>query len=317
MGPHSMPALSHPPNRIVCGVWAVSLASACLTIMAASTASAIEPDPAETPAPTPGDVTPIETPSDSPIPTVTSTPPSPTESATPTLPADQPAPGQTPPEPSAEAFAEDSLVDGATATETPTPTPSPSPSPSWGKVNEYWLVRARAIAIEYWLGDFFVRQMKQESGFNDDVITGQRVSSAGAEGIAQIMRKYHPGVDPLDPEAALTYAARHMQELLWNYDGNVRKALAAYNAGAIRVDQAISQKGDDWLSSMPDETQLYIAIIMRPDEPAKVPHWDALKLWWIQATEALGQSMHLRLLLGSMVSVRILPTPPEGLVTVP
>jgi hypothetical protein len=156
--------------------------------------------------------------------------------------------------------------------------------------------------------------MKQESGFRDDVITGQRVSSAGAEGIAQIMRKYHPDVDPLDPEAALTYAARHMQRLLLKYDGNVRKALAAYNKGAIRVDEAIAQKGDDWLSSMPDETHVYLARIIRPDEPDTVPHWDALNRWWREATDALGQRMHLRLLFGSMVSVRVLPPPPEGLV---
>jgi hypothetical protein len=155
--------------------------------------------------------------------------------------------------------------------------------------------------------------MKQESGFYDNVITGQRVSSAGAEGIAQIMRKYHLGVDPLDPEAALLYAARHMQELLLKFDGNIRKALAAYNAGAIRVDTGIAVRGDDWLSLMPEETHVYLARIMRPDEPDQLAHWDALKRWWRDATDALGQRMHLRLALGSMVSVWILPPPPEEL----
>jgi hypothetical protein len=149
-----------------------------------------------------------------------------------------------------------------------------------------------------------------ESGFNDDVISGRRVSSAGAEGIAQIMRKYHPSVDPLDPEAALEYAARHMYDLLWRYDGDMTKALAAYNAGSVRVQEAIQAKGESWLSVMPDHTQRYVALIMWPDDPHRLPRWDELMQWWLRATEELGQRLHLRLILGKMVAVTALPPPP-------
>lgn len=71
----------------------------------------------------------------------------------------------------------------------------------------------------------FGRQIQQESGFNPTVR-----SSAGAVGIAQIVPKWHPGVDPLDPEAALDYAARWMSQLLKKY-GNYKDALSVYNSG--------------------------------------------------------------------------------------
>ena len=131
------------------------------------------------------------------------------------------------------------------------------------------------------------------------------------------MRRYHPHVDPLDPEAALQYAAKHMYELLLRYDGSATKALAAYNAGVVAVDQAVSLKGEAWLRSMPQETQLYIEKIMLPGEPDTPPRWQMLKSWWLEATEAMGQRMHLRLLLGSMVSVTILPAPPQDLPSPP
>ena len=44
----------------------------------------------------------------------------------------------------------------------------------------------------------FLCQINQESGFNPTI-----TSPAGAVGIAQIVPKWHPGVDPLDPFAAL------------------------------------------------------------------------------------------------------------------
>lgn len=81
----------------------------------------------------------------------------------------------------------------------------------------------------------FVEQMRWESGgFSEDVITGRRNSSAGAQGIAQIMPQYHPGVDPLDPDAALAYAANLMTSHYQTY-GNTDEALAAYNGGGGAV----------------------------------------------------------------------------------
>ncbi|HTE61340.1 MAG TPA: lytic transglycosylase domain-containing protein [Solirubrobacteraceae bacterium] len=78
----------------------------------------------------------------------------------------------------------------------------------------------------------FERQIQQESGFADDVITGRRSSPAGAKGIAQIMPATARGwgVDPLDPIAALNAAAKNMARYVKQY-GSYENALRAYNAG--------------------------------------------------------------------------------------
>lgn len=76
----------------------------------------------------------------------------------------------------------------------------------------------------------FVRQIEKESGFNPEA-RGQ----AGEIGIAQIIPKFHPGVNPYDPIASLEYAAQLMSNYFQRY-GNWAYALAAYNAGPTAVD---------------------------------------------------------------------------------
>jgi hypothetical protein len=129
------------------------------------------------------------------------------------------------------------------------------------------------IAKEYDLGEVFVRQMYQESGFRDEVIDGRVVSSAGAQGIAQIMPQWHPGVNPLDPEAALRYAAEFMAFLLVRYDGSMSKALASYHSGPGNVDLAIEAGGENWREFLDSNGQLYLRIIMRHDEGDLVADW--------------------------------------------
>jgi len=106
--------------------------------------------------------------------------------------------------------------------------------------------------------DIFERQIAEESGFNPNA-----VSQAGAIGIAQIMPETAQGwgVDPHDPVASLSAAARAMAHYDTTYQ-SYPKALAAYNAGTSRLDTALAQCGTGWRMCLPAETQRYIRAIM-------------------------------------------------------
>lgn len=83
------------------------------------------------------------------------------------------------------------------------------------------------------------------------------VSPAGARGLAQLMpaTARELGVNPDDPLANLEGGARYLRQQLDTFDGNLEKALAAYNAGPSRVIRA---------GGIPRirETQGYVAAIM-------------------------------------------------------
>lgn len=83
------------------------------------------------------------------------------------------------------------------------------------------------------------------------------VSPVGARGLAQLMpgTARELGVDPNDPSANLEGGARYLRAQMDRFDGNVEKALAAYNAGPGRV---ISSGGVPRIR----ETQTYVAAIM-------------------------------------------------------
>mgnify|MGYP001141298038 CR=1 FL=1 len=85
----------------------------------------------------------------------------------------------------------------------------------------------------------------------------QAVSPKGARGLAQLMpaTARELGVDPDDPLANLEGGARYLRAQLDRFDGDLEKALAAYNAGPGRVERA---------GGIPRirETQDYVAAIM-------------------------------------------------------
>lgn len=85
----------------------------------------------------------------------------------------------------------------------------------------------------------------------------QARSHAGAHGLAQLMpgTARYLGVDPRDPFANLEGGARYLREQIDRFDGNLEKALAAYNAGPGRV---LAANGIPRIR----ETQLYVASIM-------------------------------------------------------
>jgi soluble lytic murein transglycosylase-like protein len=106
--------------------------------------------------------------------------------------------------------------------------------------------------------DLLRNVIRQESGAHPCA-----VSSKGAQGLMQLMpatsQQFGVG-DPFDPRQNIQAGAKFLKQLLTRYAGDVGKALAAYNAGPARVDQA------DALPAIP-ETMNYVNSIL-----AALPH---------------------------------------------
>ena len=89
------------------------------------------------------------------------------------------------------------------------------------------------------------------------------VSSKGAKGLMQLMpataEQFHVE-DPFDARQNVEAGAKYLKELLERYKGDVKLALAAYNAGPAAVDQT---------GGIPDikETQEYVEAILKKLKP--------------------------------------------------
>lgn len=93
----------------------------------------------------------------------------------------------------------------------------------------------RGAAVRNGLPKTFVESVaKAESAFDP-----KAVSPKGAIGIMQLMPETARalGADPKDPEQNIDAGTRLLRELLLKYDGDVAKALSAYNAGEKAVDR--------------------------------------------------------------------------------
>ncbi|EHM09593.1 soluble lytic murein transglycosylase-like protein [Thermanaerovibrio velox DSM 12556] len=99
---------------------------------------------------------------------------------------------------------------------------------------ERWEPELRRLCDRYGVDPDLARAvMRHESGGREDA-----VSSAGAIGLMQLMpgTARALGVDPRDPVRNLEGGIKYLAQLLERYGGDVERALAAYNAGAGRVD---------------------------------------------------------------------------------
>ncbi len=136
------------------------------------------------------------------------------------------------------------------------------------KSDSTWNLPASASPFLNWIADatannhlpskLLARVLYQESRFRKDIINGDTKSSAGAVGIAQIVPRWHPDVNPLDPKESIFYAAKYLRKL-YNRFGNWRDALAAYNWGQGNLSRFKSGE----FKNMPRETMDYVMEIAR------------------------------------------------------
>jgi soluble lytic murein transglycosylase-like protein len=167
-------------------------------------------------------------------------------------------------------------LDRAVGALAPAPAVPPAAEPVYGAqmsstVDPFgWRATARQLGdslIAPGYGTLYERQIQQESGFDPEVAFGFRRSSAGAEGIAQLMPQYYPGVDRTNPRESLVAGARTMRQYLDAWDGDVRKALASYNAGLGRVRSLVDEHGAEWEQGLPAETRTYLDQIVGASAP--------------------------------------------------
>jgi len=151
--------------------------------------------------------------------------------------------------------------------QTPPPTPAPPteqtytfsvPVPSQYKTPI--LDAAGKYGIE---PDLFARLLWQESRYADSIVFGPRVSSAGAQGIAQFMpttatwvgQQMGKSFDPFNPTQAIPASAWYLA-FLFARTNNWPDAVASYNWGLGNVLKWRAGK-----ATPPAETQNYVAVI--------------------------------------------------------
>lgn len=107
---------------------------------------------------------------------------------------------------------------------------------------------------------------QQESrGRHRDARGNLITSPVGAAGISQVMPRTGAdpgyGVRPLQNDSEEEYrrfGRDYYNAMLREFGGDEQKALAAYNAGPGRVQNAVRAHGGNWLRHMPRETQNYV-----------------------------------------------------------
>lgn len=134
--------------------------------------------------------------------------------------------------------------------------PHPSPSQSWQDdfaVLDSMARQARPDLPEpkrHWLVLLILRaayrhgvdpRLAMSVAITESSLDEKAISPKGAVGIMQLMPfvAEHYGVDPYDTAQNVDTGVRHLAALLSRYRGNLKLALAAYNAGPSRVRTSI------------------------------------------------------------------------------
>jgi soluble lytic murein transglycosylase-like protein len=127
------------------------------------------------------------------------------------------------------------------------------PAANAGAIPLAYAAKVQELAARYDLSPALIEAVVwQESRWHS-----QALSPVGARGLAQLMpgTAQAMGVNPDDPMANLEGGARYLREQLDRFGGDLEKAIAAYNAGPGRVQQA---------GGVPRirETQIYVSAVM-------------------------------------------------------
>lgn len=130
------------------------------------------------------------------------------------------------------------------------------------KVNEYpkYANAIREAENRYGIPrDLLGRTLYQESRFRPDIISGEKRSPVGAQGIGQFMpatAAEYGLTDRTDPFASIDAAGRYLRDL-YRMFGNWQSALMAYNWGPGNVQKY--NRGEN--VTVPMETSTYVAQI--------------------------------------------------------
>lgn len=142
----------------------------------------------------------------------------------------------------------------------------------WGRMPSYFteetVRQSSGGALEGPIGfdNVFERLIQAESrGRHRDRSGRLTTSPVGAQGITQVMPKTGQdpgyGVTPLrdDSEEEYLRFGREYLSAMWNeFDGDARKAVAAYNAGPGNVKKAVArarERGGDWTQYLPKKSE--------------------------------------------------------------
>jgi hypothetical protein len=142
-----------------------------------------------------------------------------------------------------------------------------------GEVGDYWAESAESVVREQTIEGAAVRygispelaekiydaatrhDIEPDVGFGlvyvESTFRERAVSHVGARGLAQVMPRTAQWLDPTvtvrdlyDPETNLELGFRYLRQMIDKYDGDVFKALTAYNRGPGTVDRILRRGGN-------------------------------------------------------------------------